>query len=317
MTQSTSGKPDILVLKALMPAPMQELENAFTLHRYDQATDPDALLAAVGSRIRGVITSGVPGFPGDLLPRLPALEIVSTSSVGVDSIDVAACKARGVHVTNTPDVLNDDVADIAIGLLLNAFRRLGAGHEHVRTGAWSREGMMPLTRTLKGARMGILGLGRIGMEIARRAEAMKMVIGYTARSRKNVPYAYHDNVLDLARNSDVLVLACPGGSETRHLVNAAVLEALGPEGWVVNIARGSVIDEPALLDALERRTIGGAALDVYESEPHINPRFYQLDNAVFYPHHASGTLQTRNAMSQLALDNLKAYFFENRLLTPV
>ena len=317
MTHPTSGKPELLVLRPLMPAQMEQLEQEFELHRYDQATDPDALLASVGSRVRGVVTAGVPGFKAAMLPKLPALEIVSSSAVGTDSIDVAACKERGVHVTNTPEVLNDDVADLAIGLVLNALRRLGDGHAYVRSGEWSRSGMMPLARSLKGKRMGIVGLGRIGMEIAQRAEAMKMQIAYTGRSRKNVAYEFYETPAELARNCDVLMLACPGGAATRHLINASVLEALGPDSWVVNISRGSVIDEAALIDALQRKAIGGAALDVFENEPHVDTRFHSLDNVILYPHHASGTFETRGAMSQLVVDNLMAHFRQQPLPTPV
>jgi len=317
MTMSSPERPQLLVLRPLMPEQMQQLESEFTLHRYDQADDPQGMLTRIGASIRGVVTAGTPGFNGDMLPHLPALEIVASSSVGTDTLDLSACHDRGVHVTNTPEVLNDDVADLAIGLILNALRRLGDGDAYVRRGEWSRRGMMPLTTSLKGKRLGIVGLGRIGQEVAQRAQAMKMQIAYTGRSRKNVPYDFHESVVELARNSDVLALTCPGGAETRHLVNAAVLEALGPDAWVINVSRGSVIDEEALIDALQRKAIGGAGLDVYENEPHIDPRFHELDNAVLYPHHASGTVETRGAMSQLVLDNLRAHFQQKPLLTPV
>lgn len=317
MTQASSAKPELLVLRPLMPAQMSQLEAEFHLHRYDQAENPAAFLAEVGGRIRGVVTSGAPGFQAEMLQHLPALEIVSTSSVGTDSIAVAACKERGVHVTNTPEVLNDDVADLAIGLVLNALRRLGPGHDYVRSGEWSRSGMMPLGRSLKGKRMGIVGLGRIGLEIAQRAEAMKMVISYTGRNKKDVAYEYFPTPVELARQCDILMLACPGGAETRHLVNADVIEALHPEAWIINISRGSVIDEATLIDALQRKAIGGAGLDVFENEPHIDTRFHQLENVVLFPHHASGTVETRGAMSQLVVDNLKAYFRGQALPTPV
>ncbi len=317
MSQPRSEQPELLVLRALMPAQMEQLEQAFRLHRYDLADEPNALLDAVGSRIRGVVTGGVPGFKAEMLPRLPALEIVSTSSVGTDSIAVAACKEKGVYVTNTPEVLNDDVADLAIGLVLNALRRLGDGHEYVRSGQWAQRGMMPLGRTLKGKRMGIVGLGRIGLEIAKRAEAMKMEILYTSRSRKDVPYTYHATPAELAANCDVLMLACPGGPETRHLVNASVLAAMHKDAWLINISRGSVVDEAALISALERKAIGGAGLDVFDNEPHIDARFQQLENVILFPHHASGTIETRTAMSQLVVDNLKAHFSGQPLPTPV
>jgi len=317
MTRPTPEKPELLVLRPMMPAQMAQLEKEFRLHRYDLAEDPAAFLTSVGSQVRGVVTAGSPGFKAAMLSKLPALEIVSSSSVGTDSIDVAACKERGIHVTNTPDVLNDDVADLAIGLVLNALRRLGDGHDYVSSGEWSRSGMMPLGRSLKGKRLGVVGLGRIGLEIARRAEAVKMKIAYTGRSRKDLPYEFYDTPAALASNCDVLMLACPGGPETRHLIDASVLEALGPASWIVNISRGSVIDEAALIEALERKAIGGAALDVFENEPHVDTRFQALDNVVLFPHHASGTVETRGAMSQLVVDNLKAHFRQEPLLTPV
>lgn len=317
MTQASTGKPELLVLRPLMPGQMEQIENAFQLHRYDLAEDKQAFLVEVGSPIRGVVTAGSPGFKADMLPHLPALEIVASASVGTDSIDVSACKARGIHVTNTPEVLNDDVADLAIGLILNALRRLGDGHDYVRSGEWSRNGMMALGRSLKGRRLGVVGLGRIGMEIAQRAQAMKMTIAYTGRSKKDVPFEYFPTPVDLAQNCDILVLACPGGAETRHLINAEVLEAMRPDAWIINISRGSVIDEAALIDALERRAIGGAGLDVFENEPHIDTRFHTLDNVVLFPHHASGTVETRAAMSQLVVDNLKAHFSGQALPTPV
>lgn len=317
MPQPSSGKPDLLVLRPLMPAQMEQLEQGFTLHRYDQAEDKPAMLASVAPAIRGVVTAGMPGFAGSMLAQLPALEIVGCASVGTDAIDLTACRERGVHVTNTPDVLNDDVADLGIGLIMNALRRIGPGHDYVRSGSWSKLGMMPLATSLKGKRLGIVGLGRIGQELAQRAAAMKMHIAYTGRSRKNVPYEFQESLIELARNSDVLVLLCPGGPETRHLINAAVFDAMSPDAWVVNLSRGSVIDENALIDALQRKAIGGAALDVFENEPHIDTRFLELENAVLYPHHASGTVETRSAMSQLVVDNLNAHFQQKPLLTPV
>lgn len=317
MPHPSTGEPQLLVLRSLMPAQMEQLEAAFTLHRYDQAEDKPAMLASVGPAVRGVVTAGMPGFAGSMLSQLPALEIVGCASVGTDAIDLAACRERGVCVTNTPDVLNDDVADLGIGLIMNALRRIGPGHDYVRSGSWSKHGMMPLAVSLKGKRLGIVGLGRIGQELAQRAAAMKMRVAYTGRNRKNVPYEFQENLLELARDSDVLVLLCPGGPETRHLINAAVFEAMSPDAWVVNLSRGSVIDEAALIDALQRKAIGGAALDVFENEPHIDARFLDLDNVVLYPHHASGTVETRGAMSQLVVDNLKAHFQQKPLLTPV
>lgn len=317
MTQTPSKKPELLVLRDLMPAQTTQLEHAFSLHRFDQIADKDTFLSETGPKIRGVVTSGAVGFSRDMLASLPALEIVGSASVGTDSIDVAACHEKGIHVTNTPDVLNNDVADLGIGLIMNALRRLGAGHDYVRSGDWARHGMMPLTTALTGKRVGIVGLGRIGHELANRALALKMNISYTGRTRQDVTYTFHDNVIDLAKNSDILVLTCPGGKQTHHLIDAAVLKALGPQGWVVNLSRGSVIDESALLDALADQAIAGAALDVYNNEPNIDPRFATLSNVILYPHHASGTTATREAMSQLVVDNLHAHFQGKPLVSPV
>ena len=317
MKDSSLSRPELLVMRELMPAQMEQLEREFTLHRLDQTDDPAAMLAAVGARVRGVVTTGGFGFKQNLLSALPRVEIVASSGVGTDSIDVAACLDSGVHVTNTPDVLNDDVADLGMGLILNALRRLGDGHAYTRAGSWSRLGMMPLTTSLAGKRLGIVGLGRIGHELANRARAFKMQIAYTGRRKQDVPYVFHERLTDLAANVDVLALTCPGGPETRHLINASVLEALGPKAWIINLARGSVIDENALIEALQQRRIAGAALDVFENEPNIDPRFLELENVILYPHHASGTTETRHAMSQLVVDNLLAHFQGRPLLTPV
>lgn len=317
MRQNHSSKPDLLVLRALMPAQMVQLASEFTLHRFDQADDKNALISAIAPQILGVVTNGSVGFKRALLERLPNLSIVASSSVGVDGIDLIACHEKGVRVTNTPDVLNDDVADLGLGLIMNALRRLGAGHDYVRSGDWARLGMMPLTNSLTGKRLGIVGLGRIGHELANRAVALKMQISYTGRTRQDTGYTFYADPLALASNVDVLVLTCPGGKQTHHLITADVLKALGSNGWLINLSRGSVVDESALLDALERKIIAGAALDVYENEPNIDPKFLTLDNVILYPHHASGTISTRNAMSQLVVDNLRAHFQQKPLVTPV
>lgn len=317
MRQAPSTKPNLLVLRALMPAQMVQLESKFTLLSFNGVEDKNAFLSKVGPKIRGVVTNGSIGFQRPLLESLPALEIVACSSVGVDGIDLDACHEKGIPVTNTPEVLNDDVADLGIGLILNALRRLGAGHNYVRSGDWARLGMMHLTTSLTAKRVGIVGLGRIGHELANRATALKMHIAYTGRTQQKVDYTFYDNPHDLANNVDILVLTCPGGKQTHHLIDSDTLNALGPDGWVVNLSRGSVIDEKALLDALTNDAIAGAALDVYENEPNIDPRFLTLDNVILYPHHASGTTLTRSAMSQLVVDNLSAHFQQKPLLTPI
>ncbi|GGA97410.1 2-hydroxyacid dehydrogenase [Allosediminivita pacifica] len=310
-------KPDLLVLSSLRPAQMAELEARYTLHRHDTAEDPEALLAEVGPRIRGVVTTGGRGISGDIVERLPALEVVSTFSVGTDSLDLEACKRCGVTVTNTPDVLNDDVADLALGLMIATRRRMVEADAWVRSGNWAAKGAFPLVRTIKGSRVGILGLGSIGKDIATRCAALRTEIGYLARSEKDVPYAYFDTPRALAEWSDILVAVVPGGSSTRHMVDAEVLKALGPEGTLINVARGSVVDEAALIAALTDGTIAGAGLDVFADEPKADPRFAEMANVVLSPHHASGTEETRNAMAQLVVDNIDAWFGEGRALTPV
>jgi lactate dehydrogenase-like 2-hydroxyacid dehydrogenase len=311
------SRPDVLVLWPIRPDQMSELDRIYTLHRYDEAADKDGFLNGRAACIRAVVTTGGKGFTADLLARLPNLEIVASSGVGTDTLDVAACKARGVPVTNTPDVLNDDVADLAFGLVIACLRQMPRGFAYVKSGEWGRRGMMHLTTSLSGKTIGIIGLGRIGREIADRARAFKMRVAYTGRSRQDVPFDYVPDLRELARRSDVLMLTVPGGEATRDLIGRPELEALGPEGWLVNMARGSVVDEPALIAALEDGTIRGAGIDVYWNEPNVAPGLLALDNVVFYPHHASGTVETRAAMSQLVVDNLAAHFAGKPLLTPV
>lgn len=294
------------------------LAAAFTLHRAWEAPDRNALLARIGPSIRGIACTGGHGPIGAaLFDRLPALAIVSNFGVGYDNVDVAAARARGIMVTNTPGVLTDEVADTAIGLLIAAVRRLPQAERHLRSGAW-RERPFPLTATLRGRRVGIVGLGRIGRAIATRCEAFGLAVSYHGRHRQpDVDYPYHPTVLELAQAVDVLILATPGGAATRHLVDAAVLRALGADGVLVNVARGSVVDEDALIAALRDRTILAAGLDVYENEPAIRDDFLGLDNAVLLPHVASGSQHTRDAMSSLVVDNLVAWLGGREALTPV
>lgn len=311
-------KPDVLMLSPIRPDQLAQLEAAYTLHRYDEAADPGALLAAIAPRITAATTSPFHGFSSDLLAKLPALRIVASSGVGYDSIDVAACTERGVTVTNTPDVLTDDVADLAIGLMIATWRDLVRGDSHVRSGDWGRQGPLLLKSTLTGKRLGIVGLGRIGRAIARRAEPMGLVIGYCGRNRQDdVDYHYERQPRDLAAWADILVVAVPGGAETTAIIDAGTIDAVGPAGALINIARGSVMDEPALIDALRSGRLGGAGLDVFLNEPNPDPAFRGLANVVLHPHHASGTVETRGAMAQLVVDNLAAFFRGAPLLTPV
>ncbi len=308
--------PSILSVAKLSPLFASQLDAAFSVHDRLHQTDP-AAFAAAAPAIRAIAASGESKVDAELIAQLPKLEIISVMGVGYDGIDVAAAKARGAVVTHTPNVLNDDVADLAIGLMLSAARQLPAADRYVRAGSWSK-GPMPLARKMSGARLGLVGMGRIGQAIAHRAAAFGMSIAYTSRSPKaGVAFKYFPSATALAAESDFLVLITPGGAGTRKLVNAEVLAALGSKGILVNVARGSVVDESALIDALERGVIGGAGLDVFESEPNVPERLRALPHVVLAPHIGSATSQTRQAMADLAFGNLQAHFAGKPLLSPV
>jgi lactate dehydrogenase-like 2-hydroxyacid dehydrogenase len=306
----------VLAAAKLSPLYTAQLSAAYQFHDPLHETDP-AAFAKVAPQVRAVAGSGDSKVSAELMAQLPALELISIMGVGYDGVDVAAAKARGVMVTHTPNVLNDDVADLAIGLMLCAARQLPAADRFVRSGQWLK-GPMPLARKMSGARLGLVGMGRIGQAIAHRAQAFGMQIAYHTRTPKaDVPYAHHADLLSLARDSDFLVLITPGGAGTRHLVNAQVLQALGPKGFLVNVARGSVVDEAALIEALEGGVIGGAALDVFEDEPRVPQRLMDLPQVVLVPHIGSATGQTRQAMADLAFGNLREHFAGRPVLTPV
>lgn len=309
---------DIHVLAVAKTSPLlaPQLAAAFTVHDRLHETGPKAL-AAVAPKIRGIAASGESKVSAELIAQLPALEVISVMGVGYDGVDVAAAKARGVMVTHTPGVLNDDVADLAIGLMLCAARQLPAADRYVRDGSWAK-GPMPLARKMSGARLGLVGIGRIGQAIASRALAFGMSVAYTARhARAELPYTYHPTPAALAAASDFLVVITPGGAGTRKLIDAKVLEALGPKGILVNVARGSVVDEAALVDALERGVIGGAGLDVFEAEPNVPERLRALPQVVLTPHVGSATTETRQAMADLAFANLREHFAGRPHPTPV
>ena len=307
---------DVLSVTKLSPLFEPQLRAAFQLHDRLHETD-EAAFEAIAPRIRAIAASGESKVPASLIARLPALEIVSVFGVGYDGVDVAAAKAANVMVTHTPNVLNDDVADLALGLMLAAARQLPAADQYVKQGAWP-QGPMPLARKMSGARLGLVGMGRIGQAIAQRALAFHMDIAYTARhARTELPYRYFANPTELAAHCDFLVVITPGGTGTRHLINAQVLQALGPKGILVNVARGSVIDQEALTDALERGVIGGAGLDVFDNEPHVPERLRALPHVVLSPHIGSATQQTRQAMADLAFNNLRAHFANEPVITPV
>ena len=307
---------DVLTAARLWPPMMEALHGAFRVHDRTHQEDP-AAFAAIAPRIRAIAASGESKVPRELIAQLPALEIVSVFGVGYDGIDVAAARERGIAVTHTPNVLNDEVADLAMALVLAVSRRLVEADRYVRTGAWAK-GPMPLARKVSGARMGIVGLGRIGNAIARRAEAFGMSIAYTSRNaRPEAPYPYFASAEALAREVDFLVVITPGGAATRKLIDAKVLAALGKKGYLVNVARGSVVDEPALVEALRAGTIAGAGLDVFENEPNVPAELLALDNVVLTPHVGSATWQTRQAMADLSFGNLQAHFAGKPLLSPV
>jgi lactate dehydrogenase-like 2-hydroxyacid dehydrogenase len=317
---NTPPKPEVLAVAKTSPLLAPQLAAAFTVHDRLHALDP-AALAAAAARIRGIAASGESQVNAALISQLPALEIISVMGVGYDGIDVAAAKARGVVVTHTPDVLNDDVADLALALMLATARQIPAADRFVRAGQWPL-GPMPLARKLSGARLGIVGMGRIGQAIAHRAQAFGMAIAYTARSAKaELPQRYLPSAEALAEESDFLVVITPGGAGTRHLIDARVLAALGRSGpgggILVNVARGSVVDEAALIDALERGVVAGAGLDVFENEPNVPERLRALPQVVLTPHVGSATQGTRQAMADLAFANLRLQLSGQPVRTPV
>ena len=300
-------KNDIIITAPLPPFLGDPLKADYNCHEYAQAPDKPALLAAVGGRIRGLVQGGGTVTPTALLDALPTLEIISVFGVGYDGVPVAYCKSRGLKVTNTPDVLTDDVADVAVALIMMTGRGFVRLNRFVHAGGWLKQGP-ELTTKLGGRTVGILGLGRIGKAIAERVTAMHMQVAYTGRKPQDVPYRYLPDLEALAAASDFLVVACPGGAATQNIVNARVLAALGRKGTIVNIARGSIVDEPALVNALADGTIKGAGLDVFADEPNIPAPLLAMDNVVLLPHVGSATRETRQAMGDLCKANLDAWF---------
>ncbi|MDL1859495.1 2-hydroxyacid dehydrogenase [Betaproteobacteria bacterium PRO7] len=309
-------KPALLLVAPIYAPTQARLESDYRVARWYDAPDRAALLAQAAPEVRVAVTSGGAGMKAELIGKLPRLELIACFGVGVDAIDLAAARARGIRVTNTPDVLTDDVADLALGLVLATVRRIVAADRYVREGRWLK-GPMALTGRIKGTRLGIVGMGRIGQAIAQRAAAFGMDIAYHGPRAKPVPWRYEPDLLALARESGVLVVACPGGESTRRLIDRAVLDALGPAGILINIARGSVVDEDALVAALASGRLGGAGLDVFADEPRVPAALLALDNVVLQPHQGSATHATRGAMGQLVLDNVEAFFAGRPLPTPV
>jgi lactate dehydrogenase-like 2-hydroxyacid dehydrogenase len=307
-------EPDILVTAPLPPFLYEPLKADYRCHDYYQSSHKPGLLAAEGARVRGLVQGGGTATPTALLDQLPKLEIISVFGVGYDGVPVAYCKGRGIKVTNTPDVLTDDVADVALGLVLMTGRGFARLNRFARAGEWEKKGP-DLTTKLGGRKVGILGLGRIGKAIAQRLAAMGMKISYTGRKPQETPYEFVADLKALAAGVDFLIVACPGGEATKNIVNAEVLAALGKKGTLINIARGSIVDEPALVAALEAGTIKGAGLDVFADEPHIPAKLLGMDSVVLLPHVGSATRETRQAMGDLCKANLDAYFAGKGVLT--
>ncbi|GBQ83836.1 2-hydroxyacid dehydrogenase [Asaia krungthepensis] len=304
-------KPDILLIEPMMPAIEAELDAAYQVHRWNGQPLP------ANSPIRAVVTGGGTGVPCAVMDSLPALEVITINGIGTDAVDLVEAARRDIAVTVTRDVLTDDVADLGMALMLAAMRDLVPGDRLVRDSLWGKQGL-PLARKVSGAKLGIVGMGQVGQAIARRARAFSMDVAYFSRrdlALDGVPF--HASLIDLASWSDVLVIAASGGAQSRHLISRDVIDALGPDGLLVNVARGSVVDEEALVAALVEGRLGRAALDVFTDEPNVPDTLKTLDNVVLQPHRASATLETRTAMGQLVLDNLAAHFAGRPLLTPV
>ncbi|KAJ8766577.1 hypothetical protein K2173_023824 [Erythroxylum novogranatense] len=286
------------------PYLVEELEKRFSLYKLQTISDKAQFLTSHKSVIRAIVGNASAGADAELIEQLPNLGIVASHSVGLDKIDLAKCKDRGIRVTNTPDVLTDDVADLAIGLMLAVLRRLCECDRYVRSG--------------NGKTVGIIGLGRIGRAIAKRAEAFSCPINYYSRTEKSdVNYKYYPSVVELAANSHILVVACALTEETRHIVNRQVIDALGPNGVLINIGRGPHVDESELVSALVEGRLGGAGLDVFENEPQVPEELFGLENVVLLPHVGTGTVETRKEMADLVVSNLEAHFLNKPLLTPV
>ncbi|MET0350678.1 MAG: 2-hydroxyacid dehydrogenase [Rhizobacter sp.] len=301
-------KPNILQLNPiLVPSVNERLDTLYTMHRLFEQAEPDAYIAAHGATIRGVITGGHTGIQRSLMERLPALEVVAVNGVGTDAVDLDYARSRGLPVTGTFGALTEDVADLAIALLLSTCRNVGAVDRFIRAGAWVRHpqpSALPLARRFSGMRVGIVGLGRVGRAVATRVAAFGCPVRYTdLREMRDVPWTFEPDLLQLARNSDALI-ACAAADKAEGLIDAAVLDALGPRGYFVNVARGRLVREADLVRALVERRIAGAGLDVFVDEPNVPPILFELDNVTLQAHRASATEETRTAMGEMVLESL-------------
>ena len=312
-------KPHILQVVPYPEWDQVPLDASFHMHRYFEAADKAAFLAEVGPQIKGIATRGELGANAAMIAACPQLEVISVYGVGYDAVDLEAARARGIKVTNTPDVLTNDVADLGVAMMLVQSRGMIGAETWVRDGSWAAKGLYPLQRRVWGKRAGVLGLGRIGFEVAKRLAGFDLEIAYSDVGAKDYAsdWEFIADPVQLAARSDFLFVTLAASAATRHIVGEKVIEALGPQGMLINISRASNIDEEALLAALESGKLGSAALDVFEGEPKLNPRFLSLPNVLVQPHHASGTYETRQAMGKLVRDNLTAHFAGQPLLTQV
>ncbi len=311
-------KRDLLVIGNVTPRMVERMSPDFALHIAKDIDDLTGFLAEHGGKIEAVSTTGFDGIKPEVMAALPNLKVISCYGVGYDAIDVETAAKRGIMVTHTPNVLNAEVANTAIMLLLAVSRRLIRDDRWVRSGNWKTKGNPPLTRSIEGSRVGIVGLGRIGETIARKLAAFECEVVYHSRSEKTgVPWRYYGDLVSMARDADTLIVITPGGAGTRKLINRAVIEALGPEGTLINVARGPVVDEAEMVAALQDGRLGNAGLDVFENEPDVPEALFAMDNVVLTPHVGSATVETRQAMGDLTVDNLIAFFRDGKAITPV
>jgi hydroxypyruvate reductase len=310
--------PEILLIDPMMPLTEAAMDERFLLHRLYAERDRAVMIRQIGPRIRAVVSNAPTGVSDDILNALPALELISLNGIGTDAVDLDLARARNIRVTVTPDVLTDDVADLAIGLLLAAARQICVGNRFVREGRWARGESLPLGRKVSGKRLGIVGLGHIGRAIARRAADFDLQIAYTGpHAVDGVEYRFEPDLEKLARDSDFLTISAAGGPQSRGVVGEAVLNALGPEGILINVTRGSIVDEDALVRALVDGRLGGAGLDVFAHEPSVPETLMSMNQVVLQSHRATATVETRLAMGELVIANLDAHFAGKELPTPV
>ena len=309
-------KPDILLIGPLLETVVDTLDSAYTVHRLYEADDPDALIEKIADNTTAVVTDGGKGVKANILERLPQVKIVAVFGVGVDAVDLEYCKKNSIAVTNTPDVLSGDVADLAVALMLAVSRNIVDSDNYVRAGHWATQGNMPLTTRMFGKTAGIIGMGSIGMEIAKRLEGFDMDVVYCNRNkRSDVSARYYDSAANMAKDVDYLIVAASASESTFKMVNTDVLTALGSGGYLINISRGTLIDQDALIEALDKNTIKGAGLDVFVDEPNVPQALIDMKNVVLQPHQASATLDTRKAMGKLVTDNLARFFDGRPLIT--